>query len=102
RRHTRFSRDWSSDVCSSDLVTRIPVASPHDSGVANPPSFAVLGDTHPGDVRGGVRSREPSAQRSLMPVDYTKAPPMYSHMEPARSEERRVGSDYRSPRSATN
>src|SRR5690606_41029706 len=21
RRHTRFSRDWSSDVCSSDLVT---------------------------------------------------------------------------------
>src|SRR5690606_40272786 len=28
RRHTRFSRDWSSDVCSSDLfrkiVTRLP------------------------------------------------------------------------------
>src|SRR5690606_41082700 len=22
RRHTRFSRDWSSDVCSSDLVLR--------------------------------------------------------------------------------
>src|SRR5690606_39350140 len=22
RRHTRFSRDWSSDVCSSDLVDR--------------------------------------------------------------------------------
>src|SRR5690606_38458458 len=22
RRHTRFSRDWSSDVCSSDLMTR--------------------------------------------------------------------------------
>src|SRR5690606_41183660 len=24
RRHTRFSRDWSSDVCSSDLVERLP------------------------------------------------------------------------------
>src|SRR5436309_4049143 len=24
RRHTRFSRDWSSDVCSSDLFTRDP------------------------------------------------------------------------------
>src|SRR5690606_39707783 len=24
RRHTRFSRDWSSDVCSSDLATRYP------------------------------------------------------------------------------
>src|SRR5690606_34793317 len=23
RRHTRFSRDWSSDVCSSDLVFRV-------------------------------------------------------------------------------
>src|SRR5690606_40146990 len=25
RRHTRFSRDWSSDVCSSDLPRRISV-----------------------------------------------------------------------------
>src|SRR5207302_6196727 len=23
RRHTRFSRDWSSDVCSSDLLTSV-------------------------------------------------------------------------------
>src|SRR5690606_39656944 len=23
RRHTRFSRDWSSDVCSSDLLDRV-------------------------------------------------------------------------------
>src|SRR5690606_40350975 len=26
RRHTRFSRDWSSDVCSSDLKTLPPKA----------------------------------------------------------------------------
>src|SRR5690606_40474022 len=25
RRHTRFSRDWSSDVCSSDLSIFIPI-----------------------------------------------------------------------------
>src|SRR5690606_29185458 len=25
RRHTRFSRDWSSDVCSSDLRTMVPI-----------------------------------------------------------------------------
>src|SRR5690606_41171356 len=25
RRHTRFSRDWSSDVCSSDLNSLVPV-----------------------------------------------------------------------------
>src|SRR5690606_39703288 len=27
RRHTRFSRDWSSDVCSSDLITLDAIAS---------------------------------------------------------------------------
>src|SRR5690606_40382106 len=25
RRHTRFSRDWSSDVCSSDLKLNLPI-----------------------------------------------------------------------------
>src|SRR5690606_35782496 len=25
RRHTRFSRDWSSDVCSSDLASKMPL-----------------------------------------------------------------------------
>src|SRR5690606_40552868 len=28
RRHTRFSRDWSSDVCSSDLVDWAPAPLP--------------------------------------------------------------------------
>src|SRR6266511_5568586 len=28
RRHTRFSRDWSSDVCSSDLANAVVVAEP--------------------------------------------------------------------------
>src|SRR3712207_3603009 len=27
RRHTRYWRDWSSDVCSSDLASRIPMGS---------------------------------------------------------------------------
>src|SRR5690606_39893177 len=38
RRHTRFSRDWSSDVCSSDLKLRFC----HPGGV-NPPTFVVHG-----------------------------------------------------------
>src|SRR6266511_2144538 len=32
RRHTRFSRDWSSDVCSSDLPVRGPAHVPDDAG----------------------------------------------------------------------
>src|SRR6266511_4987577 len=31
RRHTRFSRDWSSDVCSSDLAERLDISPPHAS-----------------------------------------------------------------------
>src|SRR5690606_39607899 len=33
RRHTRFSRDWSSDVCSSDLILAYQV---DDSLLVNP------------------------------------------------------------------
>src|SRR5690606_40484730 len=34
RRHTRFSRDWSSDVCSSDLRRlEVDVDSPVDTGI---------------------------------------------------------------------
>src|SRR5690606_36822942 len=51
-------------------------------GRVDPPSVAVLGDTNPGEVRGGGRSREAHTPRSLMPVDYLKAPPMYTHTEP--------------------
>src|SRR5690606_1502651 len=37
RRHTRFSRDWSSDVCSSDLVEKhlLRTAREQDVGVVN-------------------------------------------------------------------
>src|SRR5690606_14678440 len=33
RRHTRFSRDWSSDVCSSDLLQRGHATGVHDYAV---------------------------------------------------------------------
>src|SRR5690606_40562984 len=33
RRHTSFSRDWSSDVCSSDLVVVIAVQPPFERGL---------------------------------------------------------------------
>src|SRR5690606_19319928 len=40
RRHTRFSRDWSSDVCSSDLRQGLTFARPHFRDLA-----VVQGDT---------------------------------------------------------
>src|SRR5690606_40478788 len=50
RRHTRFSRDWSSDVCSSDLVGRmLRLASLHLHTVQGPIS-AALGAIDEGDA----------------------------------------------------
>src|SRR5207302_7198945 len=33
RRHTRFSRDWSSDVCSSDLETHTILEAQFEAGI---------------------------------------------------------------------
>src|SRR5439155_19017427 len=68
RRHTRWPRDWSSDVCSSDLQT---------SGLR----------------RDRCRlPRERIACRARRPASAEPA----NHLEHARSEERRVGKECRS------
>src|SRR5205809_7201807 len=36
RRHTRCSRDWSSDVCSSDLKTGVPMAAISPTSASSP------------------------------------------------------------------
>src|SRR5207249_8088420 len=94
RRHTRSKRDWSSDVCSSDL---------------RPPTSPAAPDPRP-------ETPTMSAQESLPPTDALQqqpAPPLaalhYPDVMPAapdialppnstvgRSEERRVGKECRS------
>src|SRR5947209_10409245 len=62
RRHTRYWRDWSSDVCSSDLVTaavfdRDTVAHLLDQVAASPADWAerVVADFATGDNRSEER-----------------------------------------------
>src|SRR5690606_40654471 len=44
RRHTRFSRDWSSDVCSSDLILLLRlVAQPFEVGGYTIPPGKLVG-----------------------------------------------------------
>src|SRR5690606_41059116 len=43
RRHTRFSRDWSSDVCSSDLEFVVDMRSP---GITVKPIVDMTGGRH--------------------------------------------------------
>src|SRR5690606_39851434 len=78
RRHTRFSRDWSSDVCSSDLVGNVGLAG-HRTTYGAP--FNRIHELQPGD-RVVI---ETAAAYSVYVVD--------SH---TRSEERRVGKECRS------
>src|SRR5439155_6750971 len=74
RRHTRWPRDWSSDVCSSDL-------------------------THPRDAdtgwRRARRCRSGRAAARAAPQSPESPAP-----RPGRSEERRVGKECRNRRSA--
>src|SRR5690606_40270167 len=78
RRHTRFSRDWSSDVCSSDLAVAEPQAgqcalvAATGTGAADKEGLVVAGAA---DVAIGPAGGEPAV--------------------PSRSEERRVGKECR-------
>src|SRR5690606_40615057 len=98
RRHTRFSRDWSSDVCSSDLVAKYDVT---PEGIAtawitrHPAQMqVVLGTTTPQRVADSAAGSE---------VPLTRAE-WYELFRAAgwivRSEERRVGKEWRSRESA--
>src|SRR5690606_40621541 len=76
RRHTRFSRDWSSDVCSSDLaarrvVKRARVNMQHAQALVGAMDLVVT--VHGPLDAGAITDLEPEQDRNL------------------RSEERRVG-----------
>src|SRR5690606_40563620 len=82
RRHTRFSRDWSSDVCSSDLGAltlgerHVVVAALVRELVLALPDLAADVDDLAGATDGRV---------------VLHAVPALDHLRARRSEERRVG-----------
>src|SRR5690606_40761996 len=85
RRHTRFSRDWSSDVCSSDLTTL--VIAHRLSTVIGADEIIVLQD---GQIAERGRHAELLAARGLYAAMWDR------QREATRSEERRVGKECRS------
>src|SRR5690606_39381174 len=90
RRHTRFSRDWSSDVCSSDL---------EEGGRAGPPRRPAPLRAQGGDV--AVGHVEPDHARTGVDAGATKAAlqqqPAVGVVPLARAEERRVGEEGKPP-----
>src|SRR5690606_40900775 len=98
RRHTRFSRDWSSDVCSSDLGVGSATFHPEASRVARLASGGRFGTAQSTFQVGG------NTGSALGPL--LAAAIVIPHGQPAiawfmvRSEERRVGKESCAPWSA--
>src|SRR5690606_40601018 len=88
RRHTSFSRDWSSDVCSSDLVIKHADAYTRLGGVmGNHDTGGVLAERKLELGTAGVRLSRYVGRVSALEYDAFAALLLHSH----RSEERRVG-----------
>src|SRR5690606_39839977 len=93
RRHTRFSRDWSSDVCSSDLSKRKGL----EKHLFLPFYDLTSGET----TYGGGRYLDVEIPESnKMIIDFNQAYNPYCAYSaryscPIRSEERRVGKECR-------
>src|SRR5206468_8924026 len=87
RRHTRSDRDWSSDVCSSDLGDE--PSSDHDSGDGS--STELVAGISPSCIRDTLAHWADITGIRLDRLVYTS----YREVVSDRSEERRVGKECR-------
>src|SRR5690606_40426341 len=92
RRHTRFSRDWSSDVCSSDLnLDFMKIKSPSLIGVdISSSSVKMVELSKVGKGKGSFR-----VERYVIEPLAVHAMQDGSIVDLERSEERRVGKEWR-------
>src|SRR5690606_39331693 len=99
RRHTRFSRDWSSDVCSSDLAhLDVEVDYPLDSDEYLHASAFITSMT--AAWRGPSTGSTAKNTRDALPRQSIQQCMFRSRTGWKRSEERRVGKECRSWRVA--
>src|SRR5690606_39595357 len=86
RRHTRFSRDWSSDVCSSDLFPDAAIVDLAEQSIA---AYDYAHRYPAGDAFLAL------AEAMIRHRDIVMATPVYWYAMSAqlRSEERRVGKE---------
>src|SRR5690606_41116227 len=98
RRHTTFSRDWSSDVRSSDLSCRSSAPSSPPSSNREPPPVARSRAYQPlSDCSGSSVNGVPASNRAVVepsePPTISRQPPSPStrnhERHPLRSEDRR-------------
>src|SRR5699024_11433305 len=86
RRHTRSNRDWSSDVCSSDLGV--------DHSLGLKPFFSVVGAADVDDER-LLRAAGVDREVAALAAHAYDAGAVANTVAQRRSEERRVGQGWR-------
>src|SRR5690606_39447893 len=93
RRHTRFSRDWSSDVCSSDLSSTrrygkdgLKITASQSTGTTRPSMISWPWGVCIQLLEARIQKVETSVPRATMAVA--------KKCSPGRSEERRVGEEW--------
>src|SRR5699024_11779315 len=95
RRHTISTRDWSSDVCSSDLIlyaASVSVAFPYGT-FANSSVFLIIGKNKSVSKFVSVSCNNDTNRSNPIPVSIFF---FGNGVYVSRSEERRVGNDGRS------
>src|SRR5690606_39447568 len=100
RRHTRFSRDWSSDVCSSDLQLRTLSASNAASSYQGSSTSTTKSAYVAKCVRSDCGLTITAAGHGLSVNDHVRLTSMGGLPQLNRSEERRVGKEGGAGRSA--
>src|SRR5207249_6317611 len=85
RRHTRSKRDWSSDVCSSDLNAWLRIGEDE--------SVLVIVDRS--EMGQGVTTALPMLLAEELEADWSRIRIEFAPADKARSEERRVGKECR-------
>src|SRR5690606_39337758 len=95
RRHTRFSRDWSSDVCSSDLIAQLE----ENQGPEKQPRLETYPAprTNPAEVTSTLQMVAPAAQLRIN-SETQQLQVWATPRDQQRSEERRVGKEPRDSR----
>src|SRR5690606_40798166 len=88
RRHTRFSRDWSSDVCSSDLD--------FSCGSAATATLLTYQYGHPVTELEVFRQMYAQGDQARIRKEGFSLLDMRRYLQSQRSEERRVGKEWRS------
>src|SRR5205814_7983961 len=93
RRHTRCLSDWSSDVCSSDLVRK--VGGGHNCFLTSAPDCANIMTTW---IKAWIGGRSSAAAGLVLmpPPDQGVGGGKLFPADSSRSEERRVGKEWRS------